>query len=211
MNETTKTTLVLSGLTVLFLSLTISFLTGALDRDRRPNTLVMVDRDIIDNSPVRMNYAALLAADEDTSDYSCMACHRANDPVQLKFDERGKVIVEEHDYIIFDHGHSPSNTHCFNCHDQERMDRLRTPTQILTFEQSTLLCASCHGSTYRDWQRDMHGRTTGFWDASQGEKQRMDCTSCHDPHKPAFPSITPAPAPHSLKGRIILNGDSSDD
>jgi formate-dependent nitrite reductase cytochrome c552 subunit len=120
------------------------------------------------------------------------------------------VIVSEHDYITFVHGPTHDNNYCFNCHDYDQMNRLRTRHQTLTFEESNLLCASCHGTTYRDWLADAHGRTSGYWNLSMGERTRLDCTECHDPHDTRFPSLKPAPGPHSLQNRIILDPNSQE-
>src|SRR5436190_5125 len=57
---------------------------------------------------------------------------------------------------------------------------------------------SCHGPTYRDWEIGIHGRKSGYWDKRLGAAVRQDCTSCHDPHSPAFPSLTPGPGPNPL-------------
>jgi uncharacterized CHY-type Zn-finger protein len=205
MNEDTKTAAVLTGVAIMFAALAVGFITGAWDPKRPSDPLVMVDPIWIDASPVRMNFAALEAADEDTSDYSCYACHNRNERVQLKFDELGEMIIEEHDYINFRHGPTHENNYCFNCHNPDKMDELRTPFRKLSFAESNLLCGSCHGTQYRDWEAGAHGRTSGYWNLNMGERARLDCTQCHDPHDTRFPAIKPAPGPHSLEGRILID------
>jgi mono/diheme cytochrome c family protein len=97
------------------------------------------------------------------------------------------------------HGRNARNDNCFNCHDPEGLDTLKTRDgRKLAITDSTLLCANCHGPTYRDWEAGIHGRTSGHWDRQLGSITRQDCVSCHDPHAPAFPFLKPAPGPHPL-------------
>ena len=63
----------------------------------------------------------------------------------------------------------------------------------IPWDQPQLLCAKCHGPVYRDWQHGSHGRTNGYWDASRGKQTRRKCIECHDPHRPPFPALQPAP------------------
>lgn len=204
MNEQTKTSAVLLGLAIVFAALAVAFLTGALDRDPPSDPLVAVNPAFVDKTPVRMNFAALEEAGEDTSDYMCYLCHDRNEPVELKFDADGAMVIEEHNYITFRHGPTHENNYCFNCHKEDRMDRLATPYQTLKFTESNLLCGSCHGTQYRDWEIEVHGRTSGYWNTEMGERSRLDCTQCHNPHDTRFPSLKPAPGPHTLEGRIIV-------
>ena len=67
------------------------------------------------------------------------------------------------------------------------------------YDQVQDLCASCHGPTYRDWEKGIHGRTNGYWDTSKGEQTRLVCTQCHDPHAPAFGKLVPLPGPNTLR------------
>ena len=97
------------------------------------------------------------------------------------------------------HGRHGRNVQCFNCHDPENLDTLKTRDgRSLKWAESTQLCASCHGPTYRDWEIGIHGRVSGHWDRSRGPQQRVECASCHHPHAPQFPSLPPAPAPRGL-------------
>jgi hypothetical protein len=92
------------------------------------------------------------------------------------------------------------NDWCFNCHDQ--MDRQRLvlqDTATVSFDQVPLLCAQCHGTTYRDWQKGMHGKSMGSWDERSAVQRRLLCTECHDPHKPAYGQLTGLPGPNTLR------------
>jgi predicted CXXCH cytochrome family protein len=132
---------------------------------------------------------------------NCAECHPPNDPVALNYDANGVVIVPRgHEGLLgMAHGRTFRNNNCYNCHDRDQLDQLHTPDgEKLTFSQATLLCASCHGPTYRDWRAGAHGRTGGYWDRTAGPIKREECTSCHDPHAPAFTGLIPMPGPHLL-------------
>lgn len=138
-------------------------------------------------------------------DRTCMDCHklfppRANPPTRLFV----------HDHVKLNHG---INDQCRNCHDLENRDRLvLRGNKTIPFTDSVLLCANCHGPTYRDWERGMHGRSQGFWDKRKGDLKRLDCVDCHDPHSPREPAmlpVAPLPAPsrpHQMDGHGHLGG-----
>ncbi|HZP58898.1 MAG TPA: hypothetical protein VFB27_01140, partial [Opitutaceae bacterium] len=124
-------------------------------------------------------------------------------PVKLEYAQDGSVIIPKahEDWLIVSHGRNDRNVNCFNCHNPQQIDQLLTRDGTkLRLDEATLLCASCHGTTYRDWQAGVHGRTNGFWDRKLGGITRQECTSCHDPHNPLFPRMIPLPAPHRLHG-----------
>ena len=127
---------------------------------------------------------------------NCVECHSAADPVKLDYTADNAVIIPEAHRSLASMAHG-RNENCYNCHDPKQLDRLHTPegTQ-LKFEQATLLCAGCHGPTYRDWNAGIHGRTSGNWDRKAGPFTRQECTSCHDPHSPRFTGVIPMPGPH---------------
>ena len=132
---------------------------------------------------------------------NCAECHPPSDPVKLEYDDSGNVIVPaaHKGLLSMAHGKSLRNNNCYNCHDRDELDQLHTPEGAkLKFEQATLLCASCHGTTFRDWNAGAHGRTGGYWDRTAGPIKREECTSCHDPHAPAFTGLIPMPGPHLL-------------
>lgn len=132
---------------------------------------------------------------------NCAECHAPNDPVKLDYDSSGYVIVPQaHKGLLsVAHGRSFPGDDCYNCHNRTQLNELHTPEGTnLKFEQATLLCASCHGRVYRDWKAGAHGRTGGHWDPKAGPTNREECTSCHDPHAPAFTDLIPMPGPHLL-------------
>lgn len=131
----------------------------------------------------------------DGFDRSCMDCHKLfparHDPPEKLF---------QHEHIRIEHG---INDRCRNCHDVYDRDRLVLQNgQPIPYTEVTRLCADCHGPTYRDWERGMHGRTNGYWDAERGPLDRLGCTECHDPHQPRLPAmaqIKPLPPPETLR------------
>lgn len=124
--------------------------------------------------------------------YQCSDCHRL-----ISSPEETERSLTQHENIVFEHG---LNTRCFNCHERENRDVFSGEgSQIIPFDKPELLCAKCHGPVYRDWLHRVHGRTNGYWDGTRGEVERRSCVECHDPHSPSFPSMTPAPAPETLR------------
>jgi uncharacterized CHY-type Zn-finger protein len=95
--------------------------------------------------------------------------------------------------------HGGGNLWCLDCHDNEDRDKLvRLNGDLLTFNQSHVLCGECHGPVLRDWDRGIHGATTGYWDMSRDEGEttvRKLCVECHLPHNPTFASMTPQAGP----------------
>jgi len=123
---------------------------------------------------------------------NCMDCHRVF-PSFTGTQSR----LRQHENIVLDHG---MNDRCLNCHDNEDRDRLALHDgTTIGYGQVELLCAQCHGTTYRDWQRNGHGKVTGYWAERYGPMRRLTCTECHDPHAPAFEPFVPLPGPHTLR------------
>ncbi len=200
MNADAKESAALTGVTVLLLGVAGAFV---LNLWGRPSALAPnppVDPQFTNTATVRMSAAELMRSGGDTSGLTCYACHDEKKRVELHLDPNGKVLLpKEHEDIVMRHGRNNRNDHCFNCHDSTKIDMLKTRDgRQLKIEESTQLCASCHGPTYRDWEAGIHGRRSGYWDRQQGPLVRQDCASCHDPHAPAFPSMKPGPAPHPL-------------
>jgi nitrate/TMAO reductase-like tetraheme cytochrome c subunit len=115
------------------------------------------------------------------------------------------------------HGSHERNNNCFNCHNETNLEELQTRDKHqLKLSNSTPLCGSCHGPTYRDWEAGVHGRTGNYWKRTLSEQDRQklagldlknfgvidrkDCVNCHNPHSPGFPGRKPAPGPHPLHG-----------
>jgi hypothetical protein len=212
MDAAAKKSLVLTGLTVVFVGLAIAFY---FDLWGRPVALVPVPPtapEFTNTATVRMSAAELFRTDGDTSGMACYSCHDAKKPVVVNLDTNGNIVLpEEHRDLVLRHGRSNRNNHCFNCHDPKNLEVLRAHEgQAFKLTESSRLCGSCHGPTYRDWEVGIHGRTSGFWDRQLGAIVREDCTSCHDPHAPAFPPMKPGPGPHRLHPEQHVAGDAKE-
>jgi hypothetical protein len=200
MNLQTKTSVTLTGLALAFLALAAVFL---FDLRGTPATLYpipLVGTNFLDTATVRRSYADLVRAGEDLSDFDCYACHEKGKPPTLRYDTNQNLIIpKEHPDIVMGHGSHNRNNNCFNCHNETNLELLQPRDgRELKFSDSTQLCGSCHGPTYRDWEAGVHGRTSGYWNRSLGPIQRKDCVNCHNPHSPRFPGRKPAPGPHPL-------------
>lgn len=212
MTNQTKTSVVLLGTSVIFLALAGAFV-GNLPQVRVPQRLIpLVDTNFLSTATVRRSYADLARAGEDLSDFDCYVCHEKGKPPTLRFDTNQNLIVpKEHSDIVMGHGSHGRNNNCFNCHDENDLTRLQTRDgRKVTFSESQLLCGSCHGPTYRDWEAGAHGRTSGYWDRSKGPIDRKLCVNCHNPHSPHFPGRKPAPGPHSLREVAAASVENSE-
>lgn len=122
----------------------------------------------------------------------CVDCHRFLNSIPTTDRRR-----TQHTHIELDHG---LNDRCLNCHhDSDRSKLVLHDGGVIGYDQVEHLCAKCHGPTYRDWQKGMHGKTLGYWDTSRGPQHRLKCTHCHDPHAPAFEPMAPLPGPRTLR------------
>ena len=106
----------------------------------------------------------------------------------------------QHTHVFLEHG---INDRCRNCHVVGNRHLLRLHSgEKIPYSRVVELCSKCHGPTYRDWLRGMHGRTDGYWKASLGEVNRLGCSACHDPHTPQVPAmdpLRPLPGPNALR------------
>ncbi|MFT7464716.1 MAG: hypothetical protein ACI9EF_003074 [Pseudohongiellaceae bacterium] len=122
----------------------------------------------------------------------CNACHELFESKRTTQDR-----LAQHTEIELQHG---MNNRCLNCHDHGNRERLvLNDGTLVGLDEAPILCAQCHGPTWRDWQRGIHGRTSGYWDTTRGPAEKLGCTQCHNPHSPAFPGIAPAPGPWTLR------------
>ncbi len=192
--------LVLTGLAVGLFGLAGAFLLNLWGKPAERSSIPPTAPEFTNTATVRMSAAELFRTEGDTSGLSCYACHDAKKQLVVNLDTNGIVILAEpHRDLTMRHGQNNRNGHCFNCHDPKNLEVLRAHEgQSFKLTESSRLCGSCHGPTYRDWEVGIHGRTSGFWDRKRGAITRSDCTSCHDPHAPAFPAIKPGPRPNRL-------------
>ena len=122
----------------------------------------------------------------------CTECHSL-----FTSDPDTPLRLNRHRNIVQEHG---MNDRCFNCHDNSDRGKLVLPGgATISFADVPRLCATCHGTTYRDWQAGMHGRTVESWNTSSPLYARLICTECHDPHAPAFDPMWALPGPETLR------------
>lgn len=200
MNGTATKTIVQAGLTIGLVSLAAAFYFNLWGRHAALPPIPATPPDFTNTATVRMSAAELFRTGGDTSGMACYSCHDEKKPVVVHLDTNGvPVLPEAHRDLVLRHGRNNRNDYCFNCHDSKNLELLRPREgQAFKLTESSRLCGSCHGPTYRDWEIGIHGRISGFWDRKQGAAARQDCTSCHDPHSPAFPSMKPGPGPRKL-------------
>jgi hypothetical protein len=115
----------------------------------------------------------------------CSRCHEEGDT-----DPEPRRLKTRHVREI-DHG--GNRFWCLTCHDGGNMDYLRTSgNEKIDFDQSYLICGSCHADRQKDWYFGGHGKRVSGW---QDERVILVCTECHDPHKPAVEPRPPKPPP----------------
>jgi hypothetical protein len=153
---------------------------------------VRVSREDITTRPVRQPLADPPRIMQGGYAMHCMECHR-------HFESRPDTPrrLMQHRHIALDHG---LNDRCLNCHDRDERNKLVLDGgRLIPYAETDMLCAQCHGTAWRDWQRGAHGRTNDYWDISRGPMRRLVCIECHDPHAPAFAPMRPLPGPNTLR------------
>jgi hypothetical protein len=154
---------------------------------------VMVSAEEIDPSPrfVPMGDDAVTVIS--VFERKCTDCHDS----LVGSSTTRRDVNHYHDTVDMNHG---LNGRCVNCHDQEDRNKLvLRDGETVGFSQSTTLCSNCHGPAYRQWQRGVHGKTLGFWNADLGESRKLKCVECHNPHSPHYNPMAPLPPPNTLR------------
>lgn len=177
--------------TAIFLILAVFGASGCFHDPQPPADLFArdVSGNVFDTTPVRGEYKPLRNR-RTGFEYKCSECH-----TDFKSPTRQQDMQGEHKaiYDAFNHG---LNTRCVNCHHAEdRNAYVDHDGSPIPASEPARLCAKCHGPTYREWELGIHGRQNGHWDAKFGEKPKLLCVQCHDPHHPAFAPMAPDPAP----------------
>jgi hypothetical protein len=201
MDDGSRKKVVLAGLSVGCVALAGAFLLDLWGRPIPLPPIPLVDPEFTNTATVRVSGAELVRTGGDASGLDCYTCHDKQKRIVLNFDAQQRIVLSDaHKDLVLGHGSHNRNNNCFNCHDEANLELLQTRDgRQLKLLESTPLCGSCHGPTYRDWEAGVHGRTSGFWDPKIGELTRQNCVSCHDPHSPKFPPQKPAPGPHGLR------------
>ncbi len=160
-----------------------------------------VDRMSLGAHPVRVAMHDPASIEVASFDVNCNQCHAL-----FEHDTINPPGLKRHDDILLNHG---ENNWCFSCHDIKQRDRLAlTAGDTVGYDEVPRLCAKCHGPTWRDWQRGIHGKTVGSWKTGDGRQRRLSCTECHDPHAPAFAAGVPLPGPNTIRmGEHVAHSD----
>jgi formate-dependent nitrite reductase cytochrome c552 subunit len=111
----------------------------------------------------------------------CVTCHATRTP---NYANQATTDLDLfHQGLQLAHG---GNT-CLSCHNPQDYGSLHLANNSrVEFTDVVTLCSQCHGPQWRDYQHGAHGGMTGSWDVTKGPRERQGCTSCHDPHAPAF-------------------------
>jgi uncharacterized CHY-type Zn-finger protein len=210
-NKGDRTSTVLLVLAVVLLALGLKFASGFGPRLPAQREVPLVDPQFLETATIRKSYAELVRTKADLSDFDCYACHEKGKPPTLRFDAQHNLIVpQEHKDVVMGHGTHNRNNNCFNCHDEQNLELLQARDgRQIKLAESPLLCGSCHGPTYRDWEAGAHGRTGGYWNRAAGPIQRKICVDCHNPHSPKIPPRKPAPGPHLLHPVAAVAAEAS--
>ena len=118
--------------------------------------------------------------------FPCSECHEF-----LDVNRERRELSDMHEDILLQH--DEQHRWCLDCHDATDRDSLHLASgQLISFEESYMLCGQCHGEKLRDWRAGVHGRRSGNWN---GHKRYLLCAHCHNPHQPKFQPLKPLPAP----------------
>ncbi|MBI4558884.1 MAG: hypothetical protein HY706_14975 [Candidatus Hydrogenedentes bacterium] len=158
---------------------------------------------IHDVTPVRGTRGPL-RLHRDGQEEKCSACHNGFSGKQTEASR-----VDAHPDIVFSHG---LNLLCLNCHHRSNSDvYIYHDGSEIPAEEPTRLCAKCHGPHFRDYTLGIHGRINGYWNAALGERKKLDCIQCHDPHRPRFQPLKPERPPNLVRFSLNPRGINADE
>lgn len=139
-----KTSLVLAGISLLFLALAAGFVLRLWGQPAPLPPIALVDPSVISTATVRNSYAELLRTGADASDFDCYVCHEKGKTLALTFDANHNLVVPtEHSDVVMGHGRNNRNNLCYNCHDENNLELFQTRDgRELKLTDSTPLCGS---------------------------------------------------------------------
>src|SRR5262245_8794743 len=152
MSAAAKKTMVETGLMLALLSLAVAFYFNLWGQHAVLPPIPPTPPDFTNTATVRMSAAELFRTGGDPSGTWCYSGHDEKKPVVVHLDTNGTVVLPEaHRDLVLRHGRNNRNDHCFNCHDAKNLESLRAREgQTFKLTESSRLCGSCHGPTYRD-------------------------------------------------------------
>lgn len=120
----------------------------------------------------------------------CATCHEAMVPGAAQAGAARRGVF--HSGVQIQHGGQT----CQTCHNQPLYETFRlSDGKALPYAEVMDLCGQCHSRQRADYRAGLHGGMTGYWDLDRGPRERNNCLICHNPHRPAFPRVLPAPGP----------------
>lgn len=126
----------------------------------------------------------VLARKEFIRRFRCSVCHN----IKPMLARDGALFT--HSGVVINHGSGGNALVCLDCHHGSERDFLNdSQDRKIDFDHSYQLCGQCHFRQKRDWLGGAHGKRETYW---AGERVVKNCTSCHNPHAPAFPTQMPA-------------------
>lgn len=157
---------------------------------RADATVVRPGQPPFENAP----HFKIMAKKKDTDLHPCWDCHYWTEP-----DRNARTLEWVHDDFRLQHGlHGKGEFWCFTCHHLEGDGGLRTlEGDKVSFDDAYVVCAQCHTRQTRDWAFGAHGKRMGGW---RGERVVLNCTVCHDEHRPVSTPRSPQPPPPMRRG-----------
>lgn len=87
---------------------------------------------------------------------------------------------------------------CSSCHSPRDVARLVLRSgETAGLDHAYRLCGECHFAQAEAWAGGGHGKRLATW---EGRRVVLNCTGCHDPHRPTFPRRLPRPGPTVSRG-----------
>lgn len=175
-----------------FVALAVLLFAGSRQGGVAVPTAVVIDPESLLVGPRRMAMADPPHIAIDGAPQNCNGCHQI-----FQSNSPAGATLNYHQEIRLQHG---LNNRCVNCHDSQNRERLTLRDgATVSFAETPQLCAQCHGTVYRDWERGTHGKTLGSWITNSDAQRRLSCTECHNPHAPKYEPYKPLPGPNTLR------------
>ncbi|MDH5560138.1 MAG: cytochrome C [Deltaproteobacteria bacterium] len=130
---------------------------------------------------------------DEIDSYPCTTCHGDED---LPPNPRVRDLEEMHAGVMLVHGNG--RFWCLTCHSLNKRDYLVSlKNQLISFDESFLLCGQCHYERQKDFFFGAHGKRKDNWIL---ERKLAVCTECHNPHVTKIKSRRPVATPQVRKG-----------
>jgi len=124
----------------------------------------------------------------ESKENGCKSCHSGFALSKMK----GKKHKRAHWNIVLKHADSKI-MNCTTCHNDDEVWRFKVGKSKVHANKSAKTCMQCHFKQANDWELGSHGKRSVGW---QTERAIKSCTSCHNPHRPAFGKRVPKLAPY---------------